>query len=229
MPIINIATLPVGVDQVLRAQGINPDAVRGKRPQLIELTARSLKVGYPYLRPSAIYEVFDIVDVQHNRIFLSHGQTLEGKLIGEILAPAQKVFIAVCTVGDLIDEYVRALFLEDPALAMAVDGLASAATEVLGNMVCQQIGEMAAEEGLVTSIPINPGMIGWSVKEGQPQLFNCIDTSSIGVELSSAGVMKPLKSLSMAVGAGKMMNAQGSVCDYCNLRRTCTHKPVDNV
>jgi hypothetical protein len=109
---------------------------------------------------------------------------------------------------------------------MAVEGVASAAVEVLGNQVCQQISVQAEAHGLQTSIPLNPGLVGWPVEQGQPQVFACLDAAAIGVTLEPSGLMRPLKSLSLVVGAGRELDRQGSTCDYCHLQSTCAHRGV---
>lgn len=225
MPKIAFKNIPISIDQVLRAQGMDPVLVRERSSKLIELTEEGICLGYEYLQPEAVYDSFEIDSIYHNKIVLSNGKCLTGELVGKILSHAEKVTLIVCTVGDQISEYILSLFSQKPALAMAVEGMAAAATEILGNHICSVIDEIATAEGLLSSIPINPGMIGWPVEEGQPQIFASLDTSSIGVILDPSGIMKPLKSLSMAIGVGKDMDKEGTICDHCSLNKTCTHKP----
>jgi hypothetical protein len=60
-------------------------------------------------------------------------------------------------------------FSENPALALAIEGMASAATEVLGNTFCNYLESLVGKEDLMINLPINPGMVGWPVEEGQPK------------------------------------------------------------
>lgn len=225
MPSVRIENISIDVDLVLRAQGIDPGRLRGKHTKLIELTSRAIEVGYDYLSPQAVFETFSVLDVKHNRLTLDNGKMLSGDLIGRHLASANRVALAVCTIGPHIGEFTSDLFEKDPALAMAVEGLGAAATEVLANLVCHEINQLALAEGLMTSLPINPGMVGWPVEEGQPQIFACLDAASIGVELLYSSVMTPLKSLSMAVGFGNHFDQNLTTCDFCGLAKTCAHKP----
>jgi cobalamin-dependent methionine synthase I len=57
--------------------------------------------------------------------------------------------------------------------------------------------------GLHTSIPLIPGMNGWPVDVGQPQIFTALDAAIIGVSLNENAQMIPRKSISMVVGIGK--------------------------
>lgn len=214
----------VSVEQTMWSQGIDPREAHKRSPKLLELTKQAIEIGACYLRPQAIYDCYKVTSYKHNKIMLNNNQFLEGELIGNVLSKADKVVIVVCTMGDQISKFVNELFPKKPALAMAVEGMAASATELLGTKMCEIIEEMAKAEGLLTSVPLNPGMVGWTVREGQPQIFQCLDTSPIGVTLESTGLMKPLKSLSMVIGIGKNIISGGSPCDYCNLKNTCKHR-----
>lgn len=225
MIILNDIPLDINIDQVLRAQGMIPDIIKNKRPKLVALTVEAISIGSQYLEPRAILEIYSVEQIIHDRIVLSNGKSIEGKLLGEQLFSANNIVAAVCTIGDKIDKYVSELFSEKPALAMAIEGLASAATEMLGNTVCNYIDSNLVTDNMKASIPINPGMIGWSVEEGQPQIFSLLETDLIGIQLDSTRLMKPLKSLSMLVGIGMDTGSQTKVCDLCNLKQACIFRP----
>jgi hypothetical protein len=67
-------------------------------------------------------------------------------------------------------------------------------------------------------------MIGWSVDRGQPIIFNMLDATQIGIELSPEFLMNPIKSLSMLIGVGKDIDVAGSICDYCAMKDTCSYQ-----
>jgi hypothetical protein len=224
MPILNELPLKVEIDQVFSAQGVNPALAGTKHPKLFELTEKAIAIGSPILDPQVIYEQYQVSGVQHNRLLLSNGRYLQGELVVNHLASADSIIVAVCTVGEKIGVFVDNLFTQNPALAMAVDGLASAATEVLGNSVCQFIESNLMDEGMQISVPLNPGMLDWPVEEGQPQIFSLLNSSEIGVQLESSGLMTPLKTLSMVVGIGSHFDQKYEQCDLCNLRKTCQHR-----
>jgi hypothetical protein len=225
MIILNDFPLQINIDRVLRAQGMIPELVNNKRPKLVALTQEAIDIGCEYLDPRAILEIFSVEQIIHNRIILSDGNSIQGKLLGEQLFAANKIVAAVCTVGERIDKFVSDLFPDNPALALAVEGLASAATEILGNSVCNYIDMNLVNEDMKATIPINPGMVGWSVEDGQPQIFALLEADRIGIRLDPTRLMKPLKSLSMIVGIGKDTGSQTKVCDLCNLKQACKFKP----
>jgi hypothetical protein len=57
-------------------------------------------------------------------------------------------------------------------IALALDGVGSAAVEMLAIQACNYFEEKAKIDGLFTSMPLNPGMVGWPVDMGQPQIFS---------------------------------------------------------
>jgi hypothetical protein len=70
-------------------------------------------------------------------------------------------------------------------------------------------------------------MRGWSLAEGQTQIFSQVDGQSIGVALNPSFLMVPRKSLSMAVGFGTQEQPPVHLCDECSVSAKCRHKPDD--
>jgi hypothetical protein len=105
-----------------------------------------------------------------------------------------------------------------------LDALGSAAAEVLAVSACNRLESEATAKGWQASMPLNPGMIGWPVAQGQPELFALLDASQIGVQLTEGSVMKPLKSVSLVMGLGPDLSAPGKPCDYCTMSATCRYQ-----
>jgi len=130
----------------------------------------------------------------------------------------------VCTVGAAIDERISALMPRDPAFALALDGFGSAAAEALGTELCARLERDASRVGHCTSIPISPGMVGWPVDVGQPQIFSNLDAEAIGVVLNDGVQMIPRKSTSLVLGFAPTPFEAGTPCDFCALRNTCRYQ-----
>lgn len=224
---MTLTELPINIstDLVLLAQGMNPTLVKAKSPRLIEITNQAIELGSQFLHPRVVFERYKIQECTERGIRLSNGKTLEGELTKKHFVDSLEVIIAVCTIGAELDEFAANTFSKNPALAMALEGLGSASTELLGNTFCNYLESLVKEEDLFTNLPINPGMLDWPVEVGQPQIFHILDTSSIGVTLDQSGLMKPLKSLSMVVGLGNSAKQHGKSCDLCSLQKTCIYKP----
>ena len=149
---------------------------------------------------------------------------LKGSLVAQHLLPAKKVFVILCTIGASLEQYAAEVMAADMVLGLALEGVGSAAVEVLANQACNFFEAQAALGGLNTTIPLSPGMVGWPVEQGQPQIFKLLDGAAIGVALTPSFMMIPRKSLTMVVGAGQDLAIQGSTCDYCSLRATCLYR-----
>jgi hypothetical protein len=112
----------------------------------------------------------------------------------------------------------------DMLMGLALDGVGSAGVEALAQLVCKKIEDQAALEGLQTSVPLSPGMLNWSVEEGQPVIFEILSEINNLVELTPSFLMRPRKSLSMLLGVGAKLGSQGSTCDYCAMQGTCKYR-----
>jgi len=149
---------------------------------------------------------------------------LAGQLIAQHFARAEKIIALVCTIGSELDEAVSGLFKVDPMVALAMDGVGSAAVEMLAIQACNFFEEQAKIDGLNISMPLNPGMVGWPVEIGQPQIFSLLDSEVINVSLTESWMMVPNKSVSMVLGLGKDVSNYGSSCEYCNLKGVCKYQ-----
>ena len=216
--------LNITADDVIRGQGADPAVIRARSAHLVGVAERALEEGLALVRPRVLERRFPVESFRHQQITLGGGLALKGELIAQHLAPAQELAVVVCTIGRDLEERVSEVMGREVVYALALYGVGSAAVEALANTVCRRIELEAAGRELGTTIPLSPGMIGWPVEEGQPQIFGLVDGAEIGVTLNPGGVMVPLKSLSMVVGLGHDLVAGGRTCDYCTMKETCRYQ-----
>jgi hypothetical protein len=224
MPIWDAQQLDFDVDAVLRGQGAEPGAIRKRSPRLVELAQRALEEATPLLEPRTLYLELGVEQLRHERLTLDDGGKLSGKLIAEHLAPARQVILILCTVGDALEAQANRVSQDDLVYGLALDGVGSAAVEALANAACKHFEDRALELGLQSSIPLSPGMVGWPVDVGQPEIFEILKPAQVGVRLTEYGLMMPRKSLSMVLGLGEVMKTGGRTCDYCAMRETCRYQ-----
>ena len=224
MPVLEHWDLRLDADAVLRGQGADPAILRARRPRLVEVAAQALAEGLDLIRPKVAFERFEVESVRHARVRLKGGGELKGELLAQHMAPAQQIVALVCTIGSELEEHATRVMKTEIVRGLAFYGVGSAAVEALANAACQHFEDEAAGQGWQTTIPLNPGMIGWPVEEGQPQIFSLLDSSQIGVHLSQQAIMLPLKSLSMIIGLGPDLDRQGTTCDYCAMRQVCKYQ-----
>lgn len=217
-------SLEYDVDDVLRSQGADPDAIRERRPRLVALAQQALDQGRDLVEPAVLTQEVPVVDVRHRRVTLEGGVHLTGEAITEQLAGAEKVTVLLATIGATLGETAIAEAKTGLSYAFALDAVGSAAVHALSAAACNEIERSARESGLQTTLPLSPGMIGWGVDPGQRQIFSVIDPAEVGVVVSPTLEMRPLKSVTAVVGAGKAVATGGSICDYCGLRDTCRQR-----
>ncbi|MCJ7708062.1 MAG: hypothetical protein MUO38_10635 [Anaerolineales bacterium] len=223
MPLLRDWDLPLDVDQVLRAQGADPAVLRARRPALVDAAEQALQEGLAYLAPVAAYRELAVESLRHERLFLTGG-VLTGPLVAQHLRSAQQVVVLACTIGDALERVISEAMSEDPVRGLALDGLGSAAAEGLAAAAAAHFEDQARARGLHTTIPLSPGMVGWPVEEGQAEIFSLVDGGEAGISLTSGGMMVPRKSISLVLGVGKDVAAEGRSCDFCNLRETCRYQ-----
>lgn len=224
MALLQDFDLRLEVDHVLGAQGADPAVIRARSPKLVAAAERAMAQGFGLVEPKLHYRQFTVEGLRHDRLLLSEEGFLRGRLIADHLATASEVVVMVCTVGDSVEKLASEIMATDPVLGLAMDGVGSAAVESLANAACSHFGRVAELKGLQTTIPLSPGMIGWSVEEGQPQIFNLLPDGEADVKLTPSYLMIPRKSLSMVIGMGLDVNTQARTCDYCTMSDTCRYQ-----
>ena len=134
------------------------------------------------------------------------------------------LILILCTVGDVLEAHANRVSQDDLVYGLALDGVGSAAVEALANAACKHFEDQAVELGFQSSIPISPGMVGWPVEKGQPEIFEILEPEQVNVQLTEYGLMKPRKSLTMVLGLGPTMKTGGRTCDFCAMRETCRYQ-----
>jgi hypothetical protein len=216
-------------------QGAKPDLVRERRPFLFEIAQWAVQESLPLLIPQVLFKEYKVQSLTHERLYVENNGSkskrryIAGSLINEHLLGAQWIIAMLCTVGDQLEETASAVMKEDPLRGLALDAAGSAAAEVLATKASFHFESLAVDRGMQTSIPLNPGMIGWSVEMGQPQIFDLLEDEksenpNFNVTLNVSQLMYPRKTISLILGHGVNLNKQGKICDFCSLNETCRYQ-----
>jgi hypothetical protein len=224
MPVLDDWSLAIEVDAVLRGQGADPAAIRSRSPRLVETAQRALDEALSLLVPKVLFQCLPVEELRHELLRLAAGKRLQGSLLAQHLAGADEVVLVLCTIGGALEERASEVFKEDMVYSLALDGAGSAGVEALANAVWTSFEGQAMETGQQTSIPLSPGMVGWPVEQGQPQILSILDPSEIGVRLTSSMLMIPRKSLTFVFGIGEKMLESAQKCDYCSLKDICRYQ-----
>jgi hypothetical protein len=216
MPIIRDIRLRLHFDRILRREGLpknispNPAIQKAILEMLKHIEQDSL------LSPAIAYEILPI-----EKIFNDGDTPISSLILG-----AREIAAAVCTIGNRLEMRVKKYIdINEPLSALIMDGIGSAAVDMLSEEACNLIASAASSRGYMAGSPISPGMQGLPITD-QKHLFKLIPAGEIEVSLTDSGTMIPLKSVSMIMGLGTEMKRwkRVEVCATCHLRNTCSHR-----
>jgi hypothetical protein len=186
-------------DAVLRLQGISP----GERvPMRIHvLIEQATAIYLDVAEPRAIAR--DISAEEFAVVYRGEGRNSHETPLETIFPKADRLALAAATIGTRVTDKIRDLFdHRDLALGCALDSVASAAADHLGDLLGPWELSRAAERPPDWQVLVySPGYCGWDVT-GQRTLFNFLRPEAIGITLNESCLMQPLKSISGVLVGG---------------------------
>jgi len=226
MPVIRDIPLSLKTGAVLRRQGFGRKAkVRPEIKNLIEELLASVESNH-LLELAAAYEHYPVTGMSGAQISLEGDKAVHGPALPALFPEARELAVIICTIGPKLEKQASDYTQNGEALrGMLLDGIGSAAVDMLIPEVIKPIAAKVASRGYEVSSPINPGMPGFAMTE-QWNLMELSQAQEIGVSLTQSGILIPRKSVSMVVGIGTKMTrwTQAQVCARCSLRETCLYK-----
>ena len=214
-----LGDLPLAIDpaEVLRFQGYKAGR-DAPTPDVLALFDEALAEGRRLMDPRAVVRWATVTSRDEDTLVVD-GEVLAIPRIGARWGPVEQAAVAVCTIGQALEQRVRALWeARELPLASMLDSVGSGAVESLA----EYVNDLLCQQGLpalrVTN-RISPGYADWNVAE-QRRLFRLCDGDAIGVRLNEACVMTPGKSISLMVGAGAEARVDHyfSQCARCWMR-----------
>ena len=194
----DLAALPVTRDQVVRECGGVTDALAATLDETIDAL---LDEAAAVVRPRAGYvlttQCFDT-----------------GSTVAEQLAGSSRYAVFLATIGGDFDRWSRAFFeTGDPFRGLVADAIGSVVVEATVDRLEAAVRTEAGDGEGVTN-RVSPGYCGWDVK-GQHRLFALLGEVDLGVHLTDAALMVPLKSVSGVIGIGVGAERREVPCASC--------------
>lgn len=151
--------------------------------------------------PRYRYGIYQVAGGQSSSfsVLLDCGVSFNGQGIHRLLAVSRYAAVFVLTVGDQIDAEIAKLSQQDFTEAYFLDGVASAMTDGLLQLLKRDLREEAARRGCALAYRFSPGYARWDLPE-QKKIFKLLKGEEIGVTLSATCFMTPQKSLSGVFG-----------------------------
>ena len=236
MPILRDLPITLTAEELLAERGRNE-----QRSELMAAAQEAVALGQTLFAPAAIYERFDVHSVAGERVALGareqevishtptppHSSASLALTVGpkaDLLAPAQRLLVAVYTIGPALEARVGDLARGgEPLLSYLLDCAGVTALGVVGEKVRRLAKELAVERGWGVSPALSPGaLVGWTL-QGRQELCSLLPIAEIGVRLNEYCVLEPHKSVSVVIGMGPGFESHDveSVCCYCSLRDSC--------
>jgi len=205
---------------VLRCQGI-PEHVE-PRARVLQLADRAIERYAALTEPRALCA--ELTREAFEPILRGEGENAPRTPLDEILPRAGRMALFVLTLGEALSREIAELFARnDPALAYALDAIASERADRAAALVGDRFRERLVAEGVAETsahvLAYSPGYCGWHVT-GQRKLFDFVRPEEIGVTLNPSCLMQPLKSVSGVLVAGEReIHSFDHDYDFCD---TCT-------
>jgi len=226
MPVIRDIPLSLKTREVLRREGFRGHSkIRPKIKNLILELLANVESAH-LLEPAVAYKYYKVTRMSPSQVSLEGDKAIQGPLLHTIFPEAKELAVVVCTIGPKLEKQATDYFSKgEPLRGMLLDGIGSAAVDMLVPEACRRIASESSPRGHQTSSPVSPGWPGLPLTE-QWNLFELVNTQEIGVSLTASGIMVPRKSVSMVIGIGPQMATwtQAEVCARCNLRKTCPYR-----
>ena len=198
--ILTDVPLAIDPDEVLRFQGYKR-GIDVAGPDVMALFDAAHALGDALMRPRALVRWMRVTRIGDDGLEAA-GQTLAIPGIAERWGHVESVAVGVCTIGETLEDRVRALWeAREFPLAVMLDSVGSAAAESLAEYVNDLLCQQGIPLDLTVTNRISPGYGNWDVGE-QARLFRLVSGEAIGVRLNGACFMTPEKSLTLLVGAG---------------------------
>jgi hypothetical protein len=215
-----LADLPLRIDpgEVLRFQGYKP-GVDVPTAEVRAIFDEALMLGGALMTSRVVYRAAAVTGQEPDAIGVGE-ERLSIPAIGRLWGRLGHVGAGICTVGQAIEDRVRALFdARELPLAVMLDSVGSAAAESLAEYANDLLCQRAIPEGLKVTNRVSPGYAGWDTSE-QQALFRICSGEPIGVALNAASVMTPAKTISFLVGIGPEARVDHyfSQCRRCWMR-----------
>lgn len=218
--LVTARTIDIEIDKNQVYKYLGYDVGSEPPPRIESLIDEHLNLANEFIYPCTTYTILDVEFILGTRAFLEGYIIFDSKVVSQLLRKCQKVALFVATIGDEL-EYVACRLAEDGLLLQSavLESIGSSAVEQSADFLHDRIRDTAELQGLVASKRrFSPGYCDWDVDQ-QAVLFDALDASSIGVELTDTHLMLPRKSISGVIGIG--YSDQGiedySPCPSCEI------------
>ncbi len=231
MPVLEEIPLEISLVELRRLRTLH--GKNGLHPRIGDLLPRILDevVEEQMLRPAIVWESRRLLEKSGTRVRLAGGIELSNAAgVVEFFGAADELVAAVGTIGPGLDRATRDWHARGREIdAFVLGEIGNLAIGKLSDCIPDNVSQWAAGRGLESSGALSPGGTGVDVTE-QRLVVELANAQRIGVELTSACMLTPLKSISMLIGLGHGLPtwSHEQACDLCASRDHCRLRRSDS-
>jgi hypothetical protein len=200
---ISIDDVKPNRNDILKAQGMPPG--KEPSPNVAPLLNQAMEFFMQFSQPISVISEISIPEFQ--TVYNGEGLNERRTPLDEIFRRADNLALFALTLGEEVSQRIDALFKSnDFVLGTILDSIASVGADKAADVIEDLFFSVLAKKvqpGPETSVlRYSPGYCGWHVS-GQKKLFQFLHPEEIGIILLESFLMKPLKSISGVLVAGK--------------------------
>lgn len=190
-------------DDILKTQGI---LFGNKPPEKVEtLLKKTMALFHEFSHPVGI--ISDISIPEFEAVYNGEGSNEKSTPLEKIFKRADSLALFALTMGEKVTKKIDELFkANDFALGSMLDSAVSVGADKAADNMENRFSNLFLKRAKITPsagiLRYSPGYCGWHMS-GQKKLFEFLHPEDIGITLLDSFLMKPLKSISGVMVAGK--------------------------
>ena len=185
----------------------------------IDTIAQELK---SYVNLNHYYQVFKL---EHNPLSIE-GINIDTEILNKYFYYSDSVIILVCTLGILVERYLKKMEITDKSKLLIADAILSSIIETYQDDVIKDLSDNYP--GYYLTRGFAPGYPGLDINF-QKEIFRLLNIDKrLGINLTEDFIMIPRKSSSVLVGISKQKSTYQLACLNCNLKDDCTIRKNGN-
>ena len=199
-------------------------------PQIQELLTECIQATLQSIRPAYRYQSFPITATAEGIAVDGTGLVLTGTSIARHLEGCERVYLLAGTIGLAHEQLLRRAMLTRPDAGVILDSCGSTAAEAVAESADQEIQALVAGQGKYTTPRFSPGYGDLPLSCQQPLLNALRAMQTLGMTVSSTGLLSPNKSVTAVIGVRSTPCTSAlSPCDACLKRGNCEFRRRNQV
>jgi hypothetical protein len=231
MTVRNQLPLEVSLAELRRLRTLHSKS--GLHPHIRALLPKVLDevVASKLLQPAIAWDSRRLLETSGTRVRLEGGLVFEqAEAIVEMLSEASELVMAVGSIGPNLEQRAREWASNGRQVEAFILGeIGNLAIGKLSDYIPHSIREWALGRGFEISGALSPGGKDFDLAE-QRLVVEIASARRIGVELTTACMLLPIKSVSMVIGLGHGLPTwdRSQACDLCSSRDHCRLRSLDS-